>query len=220
MMTVKDFLIYLPGPEALVGAVVFQPEHGWRLGKRFTTRLTEKEARNAANYKSYLVVERPPLYPTGTERYCKWCKEPLIKGYSPRHGLEDGYCPTHGRAAPVLHAPLKFANVKVGIKEGDRLVEFKPTMELRLPFPHKPKSDCVLCTMGIPKKPSKPEFQPITGFWPKAPEEIDEDTKRFRDNLFNALKIPKALLEGTPPSGNEQATRAMEQRFKDRYGIR
>ena len=104
-MLVSEFLKLVPGPQALVGAVLESrlPSTGKPVQ---VMRVTSGESVHtlAKNFGNWHLVERPPLYQNPAARYCAWCKEALYRGYSPKDGLTEGWCPTHGKGAPVLHA--------------------------------------------------------------------------------------------------------------------
>lgn len=107
MITVKDFLVHLPGPAALEGAVVVPGSVALVLcgervyGEGNPLRLGPRDVPL-----HYTIVETPPLYRTGKERYCAWCKDRLFDHYSERTGVvKDAACPRHGYPVPVLHAP-------------------------------------------------------------------------------------------------------------------
>lgn len=99
-MLLSDFLKLVPGPEALVGGVAEFLEPGFNRVERV---LEGQRGRYLAEM-GWKLVEKPPLYQNPATRYCAWCQEPLYKGYSPKTGLTEGWCPNHGEKAPVLHA--------------------------------------------------------------------------------------------------------------------
>lgn len=101
-MLVSELLALLPGPKALVGALLDSSADKPIQPLRVTS--DESVDRLVQRFGHWHVVERPPLYQNPAARYCGWCKEALYTAYSPKDGLTPGWCPTHGKDALVLHA--------------------------------------------------------------------------------------------------------------------
>lgn len=100
-MLVSEFLALVPGPKALVGALISS-----KPGRRSSSlRIdgTESIGLLMTEMADWHVVERPPLYQDPSARYCGWCKSRLYTGYRPAEGLVEGWCSDHGPHAKVLH---------------------------------------------------------------------------------------------------------------------
>lgn len=105
-MLVSEFLALVPGPKALVGAVISceLPERG---KPAQVVRITGEESVGhlVTVLSNWHIVERPPLYQDPSARYCGWCRSQLYTGYRPSEGLVAGWCSDHGPHAKVLHDP-------------------------------------------------------------------------------------------------------------------
>lgn len=105
-MLISEFLALVPGPKALVGAVIESRLPGTDKHVQ-TLRISGDESINriVTEFSNWHIVERPPRYQDPTTRYCAWCETKLYKGYNPGLGLVEGWCPDHGPRAQVLHEP-------------------------------------------------------------------------------------------------------------------
>jgi len=106
---VSEFLKVAPGLAALNGAILLLQDklQGQRVkvDNNAYESTVEQTKTILRHFSSWEILEFPPMYRTGKERYCGWCREELIIGYTPDTGVTKGWCPTHGRGAKVLHAP-------------------------------------------------------------------------------------------------------------------
>lgn len=171
-MLVSEFLKLVPGPTALLGALISRQLVASDPFPTYT-RFRAYELlglRERGDYANWDVVEASPLYQNPSARYCAWCKASLYTGYSVSEGLTPGWCPTHGKDAKVLHAP-------------DSAVE-----SVILSNPLTADEEFFLVDQ-VPAngKPPRVKYQ-------SALQDQSEDLKYFQDSLMRALKDPKALF--------------------------
>lgn len=135
-MLVSEFLALVPGPNALVGAVIESRVPDANRPLRIAGH--ESIGRIVTELSNWHIVERPPLYQDPSARYCGWCEARLYTGYNPGVGLVEGWCPNHGIGAKVLHEPdakdkryidslLKLKDADAGLSKAmDALVDVRP----------------------------------------------------------------------------------------------
>src|SRR4051812_47842100 len=104
-MLVSEFLALVPGPKALVGALIRSRLPVDKKAQMLRVGWQESTDRIITELGSWLIIESPPLYQDSSARYCAWCETRLYRGYNPGLGLVDGWCPDHGVGAKVLHEP-------------------------------------------------------------------------------------------------------------------
>jgi hypothetical protein len=174
-MLISEFLKLVPGPTALVGALIKYTAKGGEGEPVYRVpdgNWIYRIAQDVSEMRKWELIERPAPYQNPAARYCAWCKESLFTGYSVASGLTPGWCPTHGKDAKVLHAPDSAVESVVLINP---IPVDEPLLVDQIPSTGKPPR--------VPKRLS--ELQR---------EQESEDLKYLRDSLFAALKIPKELM--------------------------
>lgn len=171
-MLVSEFLKLVPGPTALVGALIKytakggEGEPAYRVPEGHWVYRIAQEVSEAQKWE---LIERPAPYQNPAARYCAWCKESLFTGYSASEGLTPGWCPTHGKDAKVLHAP-------------DSAIE-----SVILSNPLTADEDHLVDRVPAKGKSPRVKYQ-------SALQDQSEDFKYFQDNLMRALRVPKELF--------------------------
>lgn len=171
-MLISEFLKLVPGPTALVGALIKYTAKGGEGEPVF--RIPDgswiyRIAQDAPETRKWELIELPALYQNPAARYCAWCKASLFTGYSVSEGLTPGWCPTHGKDAKVLHAP-------------DSAVESITWIN-----PMTADEDYYLVDQTpAAGKPPRVKYQSAL--------QDDADLKYLQDNLMRALRVPKELF--------------------------
>ena len=172
-MLVSEFLKLVPGPTALVGALIKYTAKGGEGEPVYRVpdgHWVYRIAQEGSEAQKWELIERPAPYQNPAARYCAWCKESLFTGYSAAEGLTPGWCPTHGKDAKVLHAP-------------DSAVE-----SVVLSNPLTADEDyCLVDRVPVNGKSPRVKYQ-------SALQDQSEDMKYLQDNLMRALRVPKELF--------------------------